>query len=111
MRTMMGTTPEQAVEEMIRAGAWMVGANCGAGPEVYVNICRRMRKATDKPIWVKPNAGIPRAEGEDVLYPEDPETFGDYGIQLRAEGANVIGGCCGTSPEYIRRLVAKLDGR
>jgi methionine synthase I (cobalamin-dependent) len=107
-RTMTGITPEQAVEAMVGAGAWMIGANCGAGPEVYVQVCRRMRGLTDRPIWVKPNAGIPRAGAGGIVYPEDPETFADYALQLRSAGANVIGGCCGTSPTYIRRLVAGL---
>jgi len=108
MQTMMGVTPEQAVSEMESAGAWMVGANCGAGPELYVKICRRMRTVTSKPIWVKANAGIPRAEGVSLIYPLDPDAFAGCAGDLRGAGANVIGGCCGTSPEYIRRLAAYL---
>ncbi len=109
MRTMMGIGPEQAVAEMEAAGAWMVGANCGAGPELYVKVCRRMRAVTAKPIWVKANAGIPRADGDgSLMYPQDPDTFASFARELRGAGANVIGGCCGTSPEYIRRLAALL---
>jgi len=108
MQTMMGVAPEQAVAEMEDAGAWMVGANCGAGPELYVKICRRMRAVTSKPIWAKANAGIPKAEGGGLIYPQDPDAFAGFADQLREAGANVIGGCCGTSPEHIRRLVARL---
>ncbi len=108
MQTIMGVTPEQAVSEMEGAGAWMVGANCGAGPESYVKICRRMRAVTSKPIWVKANAGIPTMQCESLIYPEDAETFASFACDLRDAGANVIGGCCGTSPEYIRRLAARL---
>ncbi|HYK88563.1 MAG TPA: homocysteine S-methyltransferase family protein [Acidobacteriota bacterium] len=108
MQTMTGVKPEQAVSEMEDAGAWMVGANCGVGPELYVRICRRMRAVTSKPIWAKANAGIPRATGDSLVYPLDPESFSGFAGELRNAGANVIGGCCGTSPEYIRRLVERL---
>jgi methionine synthase I (cobalamin-dependent) len=102
--TMTGVTPEQAVEEMQRLGAWMIGANCGAGPEAYVQICRRMRSATDVPIWVKPNAGMPVIEGNQLVYKQTPEIFGCHAVQLRKAGATVIGGCCGTTPAHIRHL-------
>ncbi len=107
-RTMMGVTPEQAVADMEECGAWMVGANCGSGPETYVIVCRRMRAVTSRPIWVKANAGLPRPQGDKLIYPQDPDSFAGYADQLRNAGANVVGGCCGTSPEHIRRLVACL---
>ncbi len=110
MQTMMGVGPEQAVSAMEEAGAWMLGANCGAGPDLYVKICRRMRAVTSKPIWVKANAGIPKVQGDSLVYPQDADTFAGFAGDLRDAGANVIGGCCGTSPEYIRRLVARLEG-
>ncbi len=111
MQTMMGVGPEQAVSAMEEAAAWMVGANCGAGPEQYVEICRRMRAVTSKPIWVKANAGVPKMQGDSLVYPQDAGTFACFAGDLRNAGANVIGGCCGTDPEYIRRLVAKLEGK
>jgi 5-methyltetrahydrofolate--homocysteine methyltransferase len=103
-QTMMGVTPEQAVAAMERAGAWMIGANCGLGPEYYVQVCRRMRTVSSKPIWIKANAGIPQMVDDEIVYPQDPATFASYARQLKAAGANVIGGCCGTTPEHIRRL-------
>ncbi len=108
MQTMMGVAPEQAVSEMESAGAWMVGANCGAGPESYVKICRRMRAVTAKPIWVKPNAGVPRLEADGPVYPFAPDVFAGFAASLRDAGANVIGGCCGTNPEYMKRLASQL---
>ena len=107
-RTMMGVTPEQAVEAMRQSGAWMVGANCGSGPENYVTVCRRMRAVTSLPIWIKANAGMPVMKDGVVEYPQDPATFAGYAGMLRSAGANVIGGCCGTTPEHIRRLSAAL---
>ncbi len=103
-RTMMGVTPEQAVTEMEKLGAWILGANCGSGPETYVQVCRRMRAVTSKPIWVKPNAGMPQISERGAVYTETPERFGSFALQLRDSGATVIGGCCGTTPAHIRHL-------
>ncbi len=107
-RTMMGVTPEQAVAAMQLAGAWMVGANCGVGPENYVAVCRRMRAVTTLPVWIKANAGMPVVKEGGVEYPQDAATFAGFAGMLRSAGANVIGGCCGTTPEHIRRLSAAL---
>ena len=105
-RTMMGVTPEQAIKEMEKLEAWIVGANCGVGPESYVEVCKRMRAATAKPIWIKPNAGMPQMSEQGVIYTQTPELFGSFALQLRDAGATVIGGCCGTTPAHIRHLHA-----
>ena len=107
-QTIMGVSPEQAVVEMEEAGAWMVGANCGLGPELYVRVCGRMRAVTSRPVWVKPSAGIPQMVGTEIAYPQRPDAFASFALQLREAGANVIGGCCGTGPDHIKRLVAVL---
>jgi len=107
-QTMMGVTAERAVAEMEAAGASIVGANCGLGPEFYVRVCRRLRAATRLPIWIKANAGIPQMVGTEVVYPQNPETFGEFALQLREAGANVIGGCCGTTPVHIEHLARLL---
>jgi 5-methyltetrahydrofolate--homocysteine methyltransferase len=107
-QTLMGVSPEQAVVEMEEAGAWMVGANCGLGPELYVRVCSRMRAVTSRPIWVKASAGIPQRVGAEIVYPHSPDTFASFALRLREAGANVIGGCCGTGPDHIRKLVALL---
>jgi 5-methyltetrahydrofolate--homocysteine methyltransferase len=107
-QTLMGVSPEQAVVEMEEAGAWMVGANCGLGPELYVRVCSRMRAVTSRPVWVKANAGIPQMVGTQIVYPQSPDAFAAFALQLREAGANVIGGCCGTGPDHIKKLVALL---
>jgi methionine synthase I (cobalamin-dependent) len=107
-RTIMGVTPEQAVAAMQEAGAFMVGANCGVGPENYVRVCERMRAVTSAPIWIKANAGMPVLKEGAVEYPQGPDAFAGYAGLLRSAGASVIGGCCGTTPEHIRRLSAAL---
>ncbi|MDR3183642.1 MAG: homocysteine S-methyltransferase family protein [Planctomycetaceae bacterium] len=103
-RTMMGTTPEQAVEQLAAAGADIIGANCGQGIEGFIPICRRMRAVTKLPLWMKANAGLPEAVGDKTEYHQTPETFAESAKALIETGADYIGGCCGTTPDYIRAL-------
>jgi len=115
-RTMMGTTPEQAVELLAEAGADIIGANCGQGIEGFIPICRRMRAAINStainntapqlPIWMKANAGLPEMVEGQTVYRQTPETFAASAKELLSAGANFIGGCCGTSPEFIKALRA-----
>jgi len=105
-RTMMGATPESVAEAMVEAGADAVGANCGVGVEQAIPICRRLRAACDLPIWIKPNAGLPTMEGTAVHYGPSAEFFASHYAALREAGASFLGGCCGTTPEFIRVLVS-----
>jgi len=108
-RTMMGVTPEQAAEALAAAGADVIGANCGNGIAGYVPICARLRAATGLPVWIKPNAGLPELEGGRVVYRTSPEEFARHVPELVGAGADYIGGCCGTNPEFIRAARAALD--
>lgn len=103
-RTMMGNTPEQAAEVLTRAGADVIGANCGQGIEGFVTICRRLRAATDRPIWMKPNAGLPAIVDGRAQYATTPAEFAGFVPALLDAGAGFIGGCCGTTPEFISHL-------
>jgi methionine synthase I (cobalamin-dependent) len=107
-RTMMGTTIEDAVHALLEAGADVVGANCGQGIESFVGICERLHAATDRPIWMKPNAGIPMLEGERIVYRTTPEEFARFVPALVRAGASFIGGCCGTNPAFVRALRGAL---
>lgn len=107
-RTMMGTTPEQAVEQLSAAGADAVGSNCGQGIDGFLSICKRMKVATDLPIWIKANAGLPEIVDGQTIYRQTPEAFAEKALEIVGAGASFIGGCCGTSPEYIRALAEKL---
>lgn len=107
-RTMMGVTPEQAAEQLVAAGADIVGANCGQGIEGYLPICRRLRAASNRPVWIKANAGSPELRGDQVVYPTDPEHFAAHGPALVDAGASFLGGCCGTNPQFLRALARKL---
>lgn len=109
-RTMTGATPEQAARRMIDEGADAVGANCGVGIAEYVPVCRRLRAATPLPLWIKPNAGMPEMEDGRAVYRTSPEQFASFVPALIEAGANFIGGCCGTSPEFIRAAARALAG-
>jgi len=107
-RTAMGTTIEQAVKGLLSAGADVLGANCGQGIAGFVAICRRLRAATDQPIWIKANAGLPELVNGRSVYRTTPETFAQSIPELMAAGANFVGGCCGTNPFFIRAVQQKL---
>jgi 5-methyltetrahydrofolate--homocysteine methyltransferase len=107
-RTMTGVTPEQAAEALGAAGADVIGANCGQGIAGFVPICQRLRAATTRPLWMKANAGLPEIEHGRAVYRATPDTFAASVPDLVAAGASFLGGCCGTNPEFIRALRAKL---
>ncbi len=107
-RTAMGVTPEQAAIALVRAGASAIGANCGQGIESFAPLCKRLCAATDRPIWLKPNAGLPSLLEGVPSYEHDPERFAEYAGELFAAGASFIGGCCGTTPAYIAALAARI---
>jgi len=108
-RTMMGNTPEQAARELTDAGADAIGANCGVGIESYVGICRRLKSATERPVWIKANAGLPELVDGKTVWKMTPEVFAGFVPQLIEAGASFIGGCCGTNPGFIR-AVADVAG-
>ncbi|MGB9604413.1 MAG: homocysteine S-methyltransferase family protein [Bryobacteraceae bacterium] len=107
-RTMMGVTPEQAARGLAEAGAHVVGANCGQGIAGYVEICRRLRAAIDRPVWIKANAGLPELVEGKPLYRMTPDEYASFLPALLNAGASFIGGCCGTTPEFIRALAQAL---
>jgi 5-methyltetrahydrofolate--homocysteine methyltransferase len=104
-RTMMGATPEAVAAAMVEAGADAVGANCGVGVEHAAPICRRLRAACDRPIWIKPNAGLPKLEGTTIRYDTSAEFFASHYAALREAGISFLGGCCGSTPDFVRALV------
>jgi methionine synthase I (cobalamin-dependent) len=108
---MMGATPEQAARELAAAGADAIGANCGVGIAAYVPVCRRLRAATDLPIWIKPNAGLPLVVADKLVYQATPESFAEQVPALVTAGASFIGGCCGSNPDFIQAVRRRLSGR
>ena len=102
--TMMGVTPEDAAKKLEQSGAQVIGANCGNGIERMIEIASKMRNSTDKPMMINCNAGIPSLVSGEILYPETPEYMAEQFMKLKDVGVNIIGGCCGTSPEHIKAL-------
>jgi 5-methyltetrahydrofolate--homocysteine methyltransferase len=109
-RTMMGTTAAMAAAELEQEGADVIGANCGMGVEFFMPVTKGLRTATGLPVWIKPNAGLPEVEDGKVVYHTDPSKFADHAGQILSAGAQFIGGCCGTSPDFIREL-SRIHGR
>ncbi|GAA0564663.1 homocysteine S-methyltransferase family protein [Rhizomicrobium electricum] len=108
-RTMMGATPEQAADALAKAGADVIGANCGQGIAGFVAICRRLKAASHSvPVWIKANAGLPRIENGKTVYATTADAFAAQVPAVLAAGASFIGGCCGTSPEFIAKVKATL---
>jgi len=111
-RTMMGATPEQAASALVDAGADVIGANCGQGIAGFVKICARLKSAaTRHPIWIKANAGLPHMQDGKAVYAMTATEFASHVPAVLAAGANFIGGCCGTSPEFIREISRQLRAK
>ena len=107
-RTMMGVKPDRAAKAAAAAGADIVGANCGMGISNMIEITRQMRAAVpDVPILIHANAGPPVVENGKTVFKESPELMASFVAELVQAGANIIGGCCGTTPAHIT-AVAKV---
>jgi len=103
-QTMMGTTAEEAAKALTEAGADAIGANCGQGVENYLQIYKMLAAASDRPIWLKPNAGAPQLVGNRTVYASTADEFAQAASALAEAGAAFIGGCCGTTPAFIQAL-------
>ena len=110
-RTMMGVSPAQMADAVCRAGADVIGTNCGNGMARMADIVRELRAASPQsPILVHANAGMPHnVDGVDV-FPETPEQMAAATADVIAAGANIIGGCCGTTPAHISAIVRVVRG-
>jgi len=109
-RTLMGTTPEQAAAGLATAGADVIGANCGQGIAGFVPICARLKAASaGLPVWIKANAGLPEMRDGRATYAMTAEEFSSYIPALVDAGADFVGGCCGTSPDFIRAVRQKIN--
>ena len=108
-RTMMGVSPSCAAKACIAAGADVVGTNCGNGVERMVEIVREIKVSQPGAfLLVQSNAGLPKhVDGADV-FPDSPEYMAGFVPALIDVGANIIGGCCGTTPEHIAAMIAVL---
>lgn len=104
-RTLYGTDARTAAVVLESLGASAVGANCSTGPDRMADIIRAMAEVASIPIIAKPNAGLPSLDAEgNTVYDMGSDEFADGMVQLVEAGASILGGCCGTAPEYIRKL-------
>jgi 5-methyltetrahydrofolate--homocysteine methyltransferase len=104
-RTMMGVSPSQAGKELTALGVDMIGINCGRSLEDNLANLHELRQATGLPVWFKPNAGLPRLdEHANATYDVTPEQMGEQASAWLAGGAQIIGGCCGTSPAHLAQI-------
>lgn len=103
--TMMGVRPESFAEAAVEAGADIIGANCGTGPEHMIEIVSQLRDAApDIPLIAMPNAGMPVLEHGETVFKQTPEQMAEAAPRLVEAGASIIGGCCGTGPEHIAAI-------
>jgi 5-methyltetrahydrofolate--homocysteine methyltransferase len=107
--TIMGNSPAQFIQEMEKEGVPVVGTNCTLDSGQMVDLIKIMRAATSLPIIAQANAGKPSVSGEgEVSYAQGLEDYIQYMPKMAENGANIIGGCCGTNPEYIQRMAQVL---
>ncbi|GAB6098350.1 homocysteine S-methyltransferase family protein [Halanaerocella petrolearia] len=103
LKTMTGTDPQTAVTVLEAIGADAIGANCSLGPKKLVEIVEIIDQETDLPICVQPNAGLPILDDNNqTVFPMSAQEMADYIPDFIKAGANIIGGCCGSTPEYIK---------
>jgi 5-methyltetrahydrofolate--homocysteine methyltransferase len=108
-RTMMGVTPEQAVEALAAWGADAIGGNCGNGPDEILPVVSKMRAAAPEVLLVsKSNAGMPELIDMRAVYRASPETMAIAAAEIQAAGARIVGACCGSTPEHLRAMNAAL---
>lgn len=109
-KLMSGASPEAMVAMLEGLGADVIGLNCSLGPDRMLEILPRFIECASVPVLVKPNAGLPHAEDGKTIYDVTAEEFASVMYSIAQRGASVIGGCCGTTPEYIRALIKATEG-
>ncbi|MDX9852097.1 MAG: homocysteine S-methyltransferase family protein, partial [Anaerolineaceae bacterium] len=109
VRTMMGVKPAQMAEIFNEMAVDALGINCGKSLDDNLAVLKTLKENTSKPIWFKPNAGLPTANPDgSTSYDVSPQMMGDQAKTWIAEGARLVGGCCGTSPEHLAEIATKV---
>jgi 5-methyltetrahydrofolate--homocysteine methyltransferase len=108
-RTMMGISPTQVAEKLETLPVDVIGINCGRSPEENLQNLVELRSKTKKPIWFKPNAGLPHLDATGkTAYDLTPQAMGDLVRSWLDAGAQIVGGCCGTTPEHLREIASHV---
>ncbi len=109
-RTLFGDSPQKVVLSLLEAGVDVIGVNCSGGPAQIYRILKQMHQAAPSArLSAMPNAGWPEQVGDRIMYPANPEYFGEYGLAFCEAGASLVGGCCGTTPAHIAAMRAALN--
>jgi len=109
-RTLLGDSPVRVAKILVESGADVIGVNCSGGPAQLWRILRQMRQSAPEARYsVMPNAGWPERVGGRIMYPANPDYFGEYARAFCEAGASLIGGCCGTTPQHIAAMRSALD--
>ena len=106
-----GTDPETAAVVLEGLGVDIIGVNCSTGPAEMVGVVKKIAASTDAFICVEPNAGLPTNMGGRTVFPASAQEVASYAEQFADAGANILGGCCGTTPEYIHLLAQRIKGK
>ncbi len=106
-KMLTGANPEAMIAMLEGLGVTAIGINCSLGPDKMLPLIERFKKSSSLPIIANPNAGLPTMIDGKSIYSMDAELFSDFAIELSKAGANILGGCCGTEPEYIRKTIEK----
>ena len=109
-RTMMGLSPTDVVRAFAPLGVAAIGANCGKSlADTDLIVDELLAAAGGLPLWVKPNAGVPRVVGDEVRYDAGPEDLARHVASYAARGVRAVGGCCGSTPEHVAAIAAALS--
>jgi 5-methyltetrahydrofolate--homocysteine methyltransferase len=108
-RTMMGLSPTDVVAAIRPLEVAALGANCGRSlQDTDMIVAEFLEAAPEVPLWIKPNAGVPRVVGDAVVYEADPETLAEHIRDYARRGASIVGGCCGSTPDHIAAIAGAL---
>lgn len=107
-RTIMGIDAKTAAIKLQEFGANAIGCNCSTGPQDMLKVIKELKENTNLPILAKPNAGIPELIDGETVFNMEAKEFADYAVEFVENGISFIGGCCGTTPEFIRKIYIKL---
>jgi 5-methyltetrahydrofolate--homocysteine methyltransferase len=108
--TMMGESVVACAAALTKAGADIIGANCTLGSLEMIDLTKELRASTDMPILIQPNAGQPVTRKGVTYYEQSPSDFASDARKIKKAGADMIGGCCGTRPEFIQAVAAVMSG-
>ena len=111
VRTVMGVDTETMAKQLEDAGADIIGANCGYGIDSMIEIVKAIKKHTNRFIIAEPNAGLPVMKEGVVIYDGSPEIMASHVDELIEAGANIVGGCCGTTPDHIAQMKKMVERR